>query len=98
MQVDQKLEIGPRTIRALAFLDTWTVVEIGRKEYYAISMDSTQILAVEARWFERGVREVIHIRLSHVFRYREGGRYNLPSVWDNLLKSRVNGAGIVAMS
>ena len=31
---------------------------------HSISMDSTEILEVEPRWFERGVKEAIHIRAS----------------------------------
>jgi hypothetical protein len=53
---------------------------------HSISMDATEILSVEPRWFEKGVKEVIHIRVSHPSLNRDGGRYNLPTVWDNLLK------------
>ena len=52
-------------------------------------MDSTEILEVEPRWFERGVKEAIHIRASSPSLNKDGGRYMLPSIWDNIIKERV---------
>ena len=58
---------------------------------HSIDLDKTRILAVEPRWFERGVKEAIHIRLNNPTLNRDGGRYNLPPVWNNLLKSQTSG-------
>ena len=46
------------------------------------------MLAVEPRWFERGVREAIHIRMEQPSLNNDVGRYNLPSIWNNVLRSR----------
>ena len=48
------------------------------------------ILTTEPRWFERGVKEAIFIRALNPSLNRDGGKYNLPSVWDNVIKKRVN--------
>ena len=47
---------------------------------------------MEFRWFESGVKEAIHIRMSQSSLNKDGGRYNLPTLCDNLLKSRITGA------
>ena len=52
-----------------------------------IDMDNAKILEVEPKWFERGVREAIHIRMLKPTLNRDAGRYNLPHVWDNTLKA-----------
>ena len=56
---------------------------------HLVSLDKVKILDVDPRWFERGVKEAIHIRISKPELNR--GRYQLPSVWDNLLTKRVGG-------
>ena len=43
----------------------------------------------QLRWFERGVKEAIFIRALNPSLNRDGGRYNLPPVWDNIIKNRV---------
>ena len=43
----------------------------------------------ESRWFERGVKEAIYIKALNPSLNRDGGRYNLPAVWDNIIKKRV---------
>ena len=40
-------------------------------------------------WFERGVKEAIHIRALKLSLNRDGGRYNLPSIWNNIIKERL---------
>ena len=60
---------------------------------HSISMDDTKILEVEPKWFERGVKEAIHIRVTHPSLNKDGGRYNLPSVWTNILNERTRGPG-----
>ena len=37
----------------------------------------------------RGVKEAIYIRALNPSLNRDGGRYNLPPVWDNIIKKRV---------
>ena len=58
-------------------------------------MERTKILAVEPRWFERGVKEAIYIRANKPSLNRDGGRYNLPPVWNNIVKRLVEGPGTV---
>ena len=49
--------------------------------------EGVKILAVEPRWFERGVREAIHIRMEQPSLNKDGGGYNLLSIWNNMLRS-----------
>ncbi len=60
---------------------------------HSISMDDTNILEVESKRFEHGFKEAIHIRVTHPSLYKDGGRYNLPSVWTNILNERTQGPG-----
>ncbi len=60
---------------------------------HSISMDDTNILEVEPKRFERGVKEAIHIRITHPSLTTQGGRYNLPSLWTNILNKRTRGPG-----
>ena len=39
------------------------------------------------RWFERGVREAIQIRINNLTLNKDVGRYNLPAVWNNTLSA-----------
>ena len=41
---------------------------------------------VEPKWFERGMRESIQIRINSPTLNKDAGRYNLPPVWNNTLK------------
>ena len=41
---------------------------------------------VEPKWFERGVREAIQIRMNNPTLNKDAGRYNLPPIWNNTLK------------
>ena len=54
-----------------------------------VELDNTEILTTEPRWFERGVKEAIYFRALNPSLNRDGGRYNLPPVWDNIIKKRV---------
>ena len=56
---------------------------------HTAELDNTEILTTEPRWFERGVKEAIYIRALNPSLNRDGGRYNLPAVWDNIIKKRV---------
>ena len=56
---------------------------------HSVELDNTDILTTESRWFERGVKEAIYIRALNPSLNRDGGRYNLPPVWDNIIKKRV---------
>ena len=58
---------------------------------HGIVMDKTEILAVESKWFERGVKEAIFIRATQPSLNRDGGRFNLSPVWTNILKKTVKG-------
>ncbi len=60
---------------------------------HSISMDDTKCLEVESKWFEHGVKEAIQIRVAHPSQNKDGGRYNLPSVWTNILNEMTRGPG-----
>ena len=55
---------------------------------YTITLENMKILAVEHKWFERGVKEAIHIRALKPSLNRDGRRYNLPPIWNNIIKLR----------
>jgi hypothetical protein len=52
---------------------------------HSVSLEGTNILCVEPKYFERGVKEAIHIRKLKPSLNRDGGRYQLPSIWNNVL-------------
>ena len=56
---------------------------------HTVALDNTEILTTESRWFESGVKEATSIRTLNPSLRRDGGRYNLPPVWDNIIKKRV---------
>ena len=58
---------------------------------HSIMLDNTKILAVESKWFERGVKESIYIRALKPSLNRDGGRYNLPPIWNNIIRDRLGG-------
>ena len=47
---------------------------------HTITLENTKILSVEHKWFERGVKEAIHIRALKPSLNRDGGQYNLPPI------------------
>ena len=57
-----------------------------------MELENIEVLTTEPRWFERGVKEAICIRAFNPSLNRDGGRYNLPPVWDNI-KKRGRGLG-----
>lgn len=46
-------------------------------------MDKAKILPVELKWFERGSKEAIHIRLERSSPNSDIGWYSIPSMWNN---------------
>ena len=56
---------------------------------HSVELANSEILTTESRWFERGVKEAIYIRALNPSLNRDGGRYNLPPIWDNIIKKRV---------
>ena len=56
---------------------------------HTITLENTKILAVEHKWFERRVKEAIHIRALKPSLNRDGGQYNLPPMWNNIIKERL---------
>ena len=56
---------------------------------HSITLDNTKILTVEPKWFDRGVKESIYIRALSPSLNRDGGRYNLPPIWNNIIKERL---------
>ena len=53
---------------------------------HSISVDNVRILEVESKWFERRVREAIQMWINNPTRNKHAGRYNLPAVWNNILR------------
>ena len=47
---------------------------------------------------DRGVKEAIYIRALQPALNRDGGRFNLPHVWDNTLTSLTPSSGVDAQS
>ena len=60
-----------------------------------ITLENTKILSVEHKWFERRVKEAIHIRALNPSLKRDSGHTNLATIWNNIIKERLtaNGAG-----
>ena len=56
---------------------------------HSIDFDESNILTVEPKW----VKEAIAIRQRRPTLNRDGGRYELPPVWGNLLAARSSGRG-----
>ncbi|XP_074661617.1 uncharacterized protein LOC141914249 [Tubulanus polymorphus] len=52
---------------------------------HTVDIDNVRILGVEPRWFGRGVKEAIYIRTLHPSLNKDGGRFHLPAVWNNVL-------------
>ena len=50
--------------------------------------DKVTILDRESRWFERGVKEAIHIRSRAPSLNRDQGRHRLPPIYNTLVRSR----------
>ena len=56
---------------------------------HSVKFENIEVLTTEPRWFERGVKEAIYIRALNPSLNRDGWRYNLPPVWDNIIKKEV---------
>ena len=56
---------------------------------HSVSLDNTKILDREPRWFERGVKEAVHIRSIKPTLNKDGGRHQLPHIWDRLIDSHM---------
>ena len=52
-------------------------------------LDNAKILEVESKWFERGVKEVIHIRASEPSLNHDGGQFQLSPTWTNIIRRRI---------
>ena len=57
---------------------------------HTVHIEEAKILTVKPKWFERGVKEAINIRALHLSLNRDGGRYNLPPVYNNMITRHVN--------
>ena len=44
----------------------------------------------DSRWFERGVKEAIHIKANQPSLNKDGGRYKLSGVYEAVIRSKVN--------
>ena len=52
---------------------------------HKVDLKNVKVLSRDTRWYERGVRESIHIRTLRPSLNRDGGRHQLSHIWDNLL-------------
>ena len=54
------------------------------------TLDETKVVVLEQehRWFERGVREAIHIRGCSPSLNRDQGRHQLPAIYNSLISSQ----------
>ena len=57
---------------------------------WTVHIEEAKILTVEPKWFGRGVKEAIYIRALHPSLNRDGGRYYLPPVYNNVITRHVN--------
>ena len=57
---------------------------------HTVHIEEAKLLTVEPKWFERGVKEAIYIRALHPSLNRDGGRYYLPPVYNNMITRHVN--------
>ena len=48
-------------------------------------LENISVLDHEPKWFDHGVKEAIYIRAQSPTLNRDGGRYQLPHIWDTLL-------------
>ena len=60
---------------------------------HTVSLRNTKVLAVEPKWFERGVKEAIHIKLERPSLNKDNGRHYLHPVWTNLLRHHTKRGG-----
>ena len=54
---------------------------------HEINLDEVKILDRESSWYEQGVKEAVYIRALRPSLNRDGGRFQLPHIWDPLLTS-----------
>ena len=54
-----------------------------------MDLQEVKILDREPRYFERGVKEAIYIRVNQPTLNKDGGRHKLPRVYDPILRSHV---------
>ena len=54
-----------------------------------VDLDEVKILDREPRWFERGVKEAIYIKVNNPTLNKDRDRYKLPGVYESILKSSV---------
>jgi hypothetical protein len=52
---------------------------------HKVDIANVKILSRDSRWYERGVREAIHIRKDKSSLNRDGGRHQLSHIWDRLI-------------
>ena len=56
---------------------------------HSVNIQNAKILDREPRWFERGVKEAIYIRAEQPSLNKDGGRHQLPHIWDRLIKDQL---------
>ena len=56
---------------------------------HQVDFSNIKVLDRDQNWLERGIREAIYIRALKPTLNRHKGRYTLPAVWDQVLKSHV---------
>ena len=59
------------------------------KPSHSVSLANAKILDREDDWFARAVRKAIHIRSHHPSLNKVGGRYQLPHIWDSLIREHI---------
>ena len=61
----------------------------GNNPNHSITLENTNMLLVEHKWFVGTVKWAIHIRALNPSLNRDSTRYNLPPVWNNIIKERL---------
>ena len=59
-----------------------------------IDISGVKILDRDQRYFERGVRKAVYIRVHQPSLNRDGGRHKLSNIYDRVLRSALTPAGL----
>ena len=58
---------------------------------HTLDQDNIKIIDKENKWFERGVRDAIHIRANSPTLNRDQGRHQLPPIYNSLIQESRDG-------
>ena len=56
---------------------------------HSVDLDKVRILDRDNRWFQRGVKEAVHIKANQPSLNKDGGRFKLSGVYESVIRSKV---------